>query len=213
VIDTAPEAIRTYEPENSFFLIKRLAHYSRELDARVPHGHFAGEPGAADAVVGRTAFAIVRALRKRGEIHAAILLRDLDKAPDRRIGLEQARNEASGWAKFRIVLGCASIMREAWVLVGFEPETEDEARRLADMRSELGFSPTAKAHELTSNNKQAPRSPKRVLHCLTLGDLDRERRCWGVTALETLRERSGNTGLAEFLDEVERELVPLCATE
>jgi hypothetical protein len=34
-----------------------------------------------------------------------------------------------------------------------------------------------------------------------------------VTALETLRERSGNTGLAEFLDEVERELVPLCATE
>lgn len=39
-------------------------------------------------------------------------------------------------------------------------------------------------------------------------DHDREERCWAQTPLETLRERSAETGLREFLDEVKDRLVP-----
>jgi hypothetical protein len=82
--------------------------------------------------------------------------------------------------------------------------------RLADLRRELGFSPTMDAHRLDSNDEQAKRSSKRVLRILTLDDRDRERRCWTETPLETLRARGAAAGLSDFLDEVKQHLVPLC---
>jgi hypothetical protein len=208
LLESSPEAVRAYLPDpkgREFFVIKELNEYTRARSLRLPHGHFDGKPGAADAVMGRTAFVIARAIAKTEQLDAVVLTRDLDKQPERRIGLEQARAEAA----LRIVLGCANIMREAWVLAGFEPEDEVEQDRLAAVRQALGFSPVDKAHELTSNDERAKRSPKRVLRELTLGDLDRQERCWRDTRLDTLRDRGEHSGLAEFLDEIKDLLVPL----
>ena len=70
--------------------------------------------------------------------------------------------------------------------------------------------PRFQSDELTaSKNDQAKRSPKRVLAALTGGDHDRERRCWRETPLGTLRDRGKHNGLADYLEEVERRLVPL----
>lgn len=214
VMDGAPDGVRTYVPDGDreFFGVHRLTSYVRTLGVRVPHGHFDGRPGAADAVMARTVYAVVHAMQKSlaEPIDAVVIVRDLDNDPSRRTGLEQARREAESWARFRAVIGCANIMREAWVLAGFDPERSDEMDRLAELRRELGFSPTDHAHRLDSNNEQARHSPKRVLRHLSGGEWEREARCWQVTPLETLRTRCPESGLTAFLVEIETALVPLC---
>lgn len=216
VMAATPDGIRTFYADGNrpFFDVHSLRRYVDDLSVRVPHGHFDGRPGAADAVMGRTVFAIVRALVQKGDaVDAAIIIRDIDNKPSRQAGLEQSRAEAAKLGRFRIVLGCPNIMREAWVLVGFEAGDTDEQSRLANMRQELGFSPTENAHQLDSGDEQAKRSPKRVLRALTLGDRAREEKCWRETPLDILRTRCPPTGLCAFLLEVEQQLVPLCAQE
>lgn len=170
VLDTAPEAARSWRDDghgHAFFVLRDLSKHVDSLAVRVPHGHFDGRPGAADALMGRTAFAIVRNLVKRGEaIDAALLIRDMDDRPDRQTGLGQARTEAQNWATFRIILGCARPKREAWVLGGFEPESDDERARLNELRRELGFQPHEHAHRLDAKDEQAKRNAKRVLRAL-----------------------------------------------
>lgn len=212
VMDVAPEGIRTYvsdEDGRSFFDVHHLRHYVRTLGTRVPHGHFDGRPGAADAVMARTMLAVVRTLAGP-TVDAVIIVRDLDNDSSRRVGLEQARSEARAWATFSVVIGCPNIMREAWVLVGFEPESTDEEDRLAELRRELGFSPTEHAHRLDSNDEQAKHSPKRVLRRLTGGAWEREARCWQLASLERLRTRCLDCGLPDFLAEIAASLAPLC---
>jgi hypothetical protein len=214
-LDAAPDAIRSWHGDGdgrAFFVLRDLTKYVDALNVRVPHGHFSGKPGAADAVMGRTALAIVRALVKQGaEVDAVLVIRDLDDQPARRTGLEEARDEAQHWAPFRIVVGCANPKREAWVLCGFEPETPDEHRHLADLRRELGFQPHTHAHQLDAKNEQAKRSAKRVLHILTGGDREREQRCWNEAPLDGLRDRGAGCGLGDYLDEIERHILPLLA--
>jgi hypothetical protein len=50
---------------------------------------------------------------------------------------------------------------------------------------------------------------KRVLAVLTGDDRDREARCWLETPLETLKERGQSSGLATYLAEIEKRIVPL----
>jgi hypothetical protein len=213
VLETEPEAIRSWlvvTQDQRFFVLSRLTSYVDALSIRVPHGHFDGRPGAADAVMGRTAFAVVRALMKRGDvIDAVLVIRDMDDQPERRAGLSQARTEAQSWAPFRIVLGCADPKREAWVLCGFEPENADEQACLQELRQQLGFYPHQHAHQLTATDEQAKRSAKRVLSILLRGDREREERCWKQASLDTLRARGASTGLRDYLDEIEALLVPL----
>lgn len=103
-------------------------------------------------------------------------------------------------------------MREAWVLAGFDPQSQDERDRLDNERQQLGFDPNLRAHLLTAADESAKRSAKRVLARLTGGDWDREEQCWTQAALATLRERGAGSGLADFLDEIVERLVPLCAS-
>ena len=49
----------------------------------------------------------------------------------------------------------------------------------------------------------------RVLDQLTEGRAERESACWQETPLETLRERGDNTGLNEYLEEIENRLLPV----
>ena len=217
VLDTAPEAVLTWGSDGAgrtFFDLHKLRTYTEQLAVRPPYGHFDGSPGGHGALMARTVFWIVRSLLKRGEaVDAVVLIWDMDNAPRaRRAGLAQAEAEANQWAPFRIVIGCPNAMREAWVLAGFEPEHADEEALLADVRRDLGFAPNVEPHRLDSNDELAKRNAKRVLRILTGGDKDREVRCWTATRLETMRTRGGENGLRDYLDAIERQLLPLLVT-
>jgi len=221
VVDPYPEAVREWlnDPHGkSFFDIHRLTEYTKQLgNMRVPQGYFDGKPGAPGALMARTAFHIVREMLKRGPsagrletVDAVLIVWDMDDQGDgRRQGLAQARAEASRWAPFRIVLGCPDPMREAWVLAGFEPASDEERARLDELRRELGFSPCEEAHRLDAKDEQAKRSAKRVVRLLTGDDAAREERCWTEPPMDRLRARGAGSGLGAFLDEVKNDLVPL----
>ena len=187
--------------------IKKLA-----IDVRIRgHGYFRprgggpAEPAEDDARSARKA--ILYVLEEFPEIDAIVLTRDQDKYPDRRAGLDQARNEGHS---IPIVVGVAIVEREAWILCGLHSEHEAETAKIATARARLGFDPCLRSHELTAfGDDSAKRSAKRALHELTAGDPDRERRCWFDTPLPTLRDRGQDNGLAEFLDDVQLRLTPL----
>ncbi|HEX2688715.1 MAG TPA: hypothetical protein VHN14_18965 [Kofleriaceae bacterium] len=218
VLDVAPEGIRTWIGDgegHDFFDLHRISAYARQHLARVPQGHFNGQPGAPGALMARTTFSIARALSKSlgsEAIDGVVLVWDMDgHATDRKLGLDQARAEAQKLVPFRILLGCPDRMREAWVLAGFDPQSQDERDRLDHERQQLGFHPCAEAHLLTAADELAKRSAKRVLAVLTGGAWEREAQCWSQSALATLRERGMHSGLVKFLAEIEERLVPLSA--
>jgi hypothetical protein len=182
--------------------IRRLAE-----DAGIEaEGFFDGRPGLADARAARRAILYLRAAFP--QLDGIVLIRDQDDQPERRDGLEQARNEHHG--QVVIVVGLAVVERECWVISGFDPQGETESARLEQERKKLGFDPRLRSHELTAcKNDLATRSPKRVLRELSGDDRDRERRCWRETALPTLRGRGSENGLAAYLEEVRERLAGL----
>jgi hypothetical protein len=211
--EDARKGFRDWVPDGEgrgYFDLHKLSAYASRLKLRVPQGHFAGRPGEAGALMGRTAFLVARELALSGtELDAVILVWDMDdQGMVRRTGLDQARTEARHLVSFELVLGCPNPMREAWVLAGFEPQTEAEQARLAAMRQELGFNPCEEAHQLDAKKEHAKRSPKRVLHVLTEGEREREVRCWTEAPLVLLRARGTLSGLTTFLDETAESLVP-----
>jgi hypothetical protein len=168
-------------------------------------GHFDGEPGHPDAAAARRAIHFL--LEQIPDLNAIVLIRDQDDEPERRAGLEQARGQSHRGV---VIVGLAVVERECWVISGFEPLDADESSRLEAEKQALGFDPRPKTHELTAcKNDTAVRSPKRVLRQLAASDWHRERRCWVEPALEVLRERGNENGLAAYLDEVRHRLAPL----
>ncbi len=174
-------------------------------DARIRgHGHFrprgGGPPEPAEDDARSARKAILFVLEEFPEIDAIVLIRDQDKYPDRRAGYGQARNEEHS---VPIVVGIAVLMREAWVLSGFSPDPEgvQEDTRLRAVRRRLGLDPRTRSHEV--------RDPKRALTALTADDRDRERHCWTLTPLDTLRDRGQDNGLADYLAEVQARLAGL----
>jgi hypothetical protein len=194
-----------------FFDLHKLPSYVRHFNIRVPQGHFEGQPGAPGALMARTAFRVAREIMLKGEqVDAVLLVWDMDDQGDsRRSGLKQARDEARRLVSFVIVLGCPDPMREAWVLAGFEAETDDERARLELLRQELGFDPCRQAHRLDAKKEHAKRSPKRVLGTLTGSQSHREEDCWSRAPLALLRERGRDSGLTAFLEETTTMLLPL----
>lgn len=187
------------------FTWKAIKKLAREAGIRV-HGHFDGEPGLPDAAAARRA--ILYLLETVPELKAVLLIRDQDDQPDRRIGLEQARDgDHSG---LMIVIGLAIVERECWVLAGYDPLETDESTRLEEERKILGFDPRSESHQLTACKKDtATHSSKRVLRKLSGDNRDRERRCWIESSLELLRERGNKNGLADYLHEVRHRLAPI----
>lgn len=142
------------------------------------------------------------------QISAVVLIRETDdQASQRTQSLMNARKDHSS-DRFEVVLGIARPKREAWILNGFEPQTDAEEKLLQQERQNLPVDPLTECHELTASGETAQNSCKRVVQVLTDGDSDRERACWQQTDLDLLRERGEYTGLADFLEEVER-LIPL----
>lgn len=169
------------------------------------HGHFQGEPGEADAQMARRAIRFVKL--KFPSVDAIVLSRDQDEFPNRKTGLRQAVEAEV--AHPTILIALADREREAWVICGFEPQSDQESSRLAEERQNLGFDPCQRSRELTAcKDDAAKRSPKRVLHALTGGDREREAVCWRETALDSLRDRGRENGLSDYLAEVQEKLVP-----
>jgi hypothetical protein len=184
---------------------KQIKQLARDAGI-IARGFFEGKPGLADAQAARRAILYLQ--REFPDLSGVLLIRDQDDQSERRKGLEQARTEHHGAPL--IVVGLAIVERECWVVSGFDPANEAEAGRLDAERNRLGFDPRLRSHELTAcKNDQAIRSPKRVLRQLSGGDVNRERRCWLETDLKTLRERGGENGLAEYLEEIQSKLASL----
>ncbi|WP_253899711.1 hypothetical protein [Corallococcus carmarthensis] len=170
----------------------------------VVFGHFSGEPGAHDAFAARKAMLLFAALDRQPD--AVLLVRDADKDPDRRKGLEQARADKP-WP-FEVVIGVAEPKRECWVLAGFDAR-ESEEDTLKQVEQRLSFHPVRDAHKLTAREHGAKNDAKKALEELTSGNLERERECLRETPLETLRQRGERVGLTQFLSEISERLVPV----
>lgn len=186
----------------SWMHLKRIAAHR---GIRMPHGHFAGEPGAPDAAAARRAIWVMRSMDTMPA--GLLLIRDSDGDEARRLGLCQAREAAAG-APPTVVIALAHTKRECWVLAGFDPRDESERKALDELRRELGFNPTLHSERLVARHDDDRRSAKRVVARLC-GDLDREQGCLTGTSLETMRSRGTNNGLAAFMQEIRERIVPL----
>ena len=181
-------------------------------EIRLPklRGFFNGEKGLADARSGRRALRVVTQLF--GKIGAAVLMRDSDQDESRRAGLEQARQEHCRQPDaFPVVIGVAKTKRECWVLSGFLAKTQAEETSFETERQRLGFNPLTRSEELTAQHDPDNdlRSAKRVLTQFTNSNPEREKECWMTTPMNHLRGCGANNGLSEYLDEVERILMPV----
>ncbi len=177
-----------------------------------------GLPYKADGATSIKLLNLVRRfLQKTRLIRAILLIRDLDNQPERRKGLEQARlAQIDGQSKLEIVIGTADRMREAWVLNGFIPSNQEEERILVEIERELKFDPCLESHRLREKSFAGAnriRNPKVVVEKLTGGNMEREQKCWEETSLELLRARGVNTGLTDYIDEVEQRLVPIIQSD
>jgi hypothetical protein len=147
--------------------------------------------------------------KKNRKIAAVLFIRDLDSQRERNQGIEQARLEhIDRQPHVEVVIGTADRMREAWVLNGFIPLDSEEKRILAQITTKLSFDPCEEAHRLRDDLGE-DRNPKLVVRKLTGGDIIREQQCWEETDLEILRVRGANTGLTEYLKEVEQRLISI----
>jgi hypothetical protein len=218
-LDT-PEVVRTWHADGGRHFID--VHHLNEcedqlrergLRVRRVRGHFNGRPGEPGSAMARKAFLIAEALSRpqaHDPIDAVVFVWDTDEEHvERPRGVKAARDEALGWATFKIVCGFPDPEREAWVLAGFDPCHPDEQKRLDELHRELGFSPVHHAVRLRDKAPGALRDIKRVLGVLTGDDADREERCWTEPPLATLRERGAATGLSAFLGELQAVLPDL----
>ncbi|MEL6182703.1 MAG: hypothetical protein AAFS10_27340 [Myxococcota bacterium] len=156
------------------------------------------------------AIQVVDLLIQRGApIDALVMIRDLDSQPERAGALDNARKQAS--ASFAIAIATPDPKREAWVLVGFEPDTQEERHTLTAQTKALGFAPNKQAHRLrgVAKSGRADRDPKKILDALTQGNWAREERCWRETPLHVLHDRGKDSQLTAFLDDVRKHLKPL----
>lgn len=184
---------------------KSMRRLARDAGIRA-RGHFQDRPGEPDAAAARRAILFLSRLYP--DLDGILLIRDRDRDVQRLEGLQQARQQSDNHQG--VVIGLAIEERESWVICGFNPLNEAEERRLDQERNRVGFDPRMASHELNARHEEnVPRSPKRVLRALTLGNLDRERQCWQVTQLDQLRARGQKNGLTAYLDEVRQRLAPL----
>ena len=190
---------RGIEPESLVTYWKKIPALARAHAIR-SHGHFSDEPAAPDAHAARRALLL---FTKLGMTDAVVMLRDADAQPERRTGLEQARESSPHHD--RIAIGVAEPEREAWLVAGFQPRDDDERATLASERQRLGFDPCLTPQSLRGDEK---RSAKKVLATLTASSRDRQHQCLAETPLEHLCERGEACGLAAFIDDLKTRVAP-----
>ncbi len=189
---------------------KSILDQAQKHGIRLPRylSHSSKTPLKADGAATKKILNLINQLQRQRDIGAVIFIRDLDDQPERRSGLEQARQE-HGNPSLTIVIGTADRNREAWVLNGFEAKNSQEKKVLTAIAKDLKFDPCQEAHRLQETSKIEPerqRNPKHVLKQLTGGDPDREQSRWQETNLDLLQQRGTATGLTDYLVEVKKYL-------
>jgi hypothetical protein len=192
-------------PEAPFLKWASVREAATRRELKGLYGHFQGEPGAPDAFMARKALLLFATAPHRPA--AVLLLRDSDNDSQRRVGLEQARQDRQ-WP-FEVIIGVAESKRECWVLAGFNPKNTDEVERLRQLQQRLSFHPVQQAHRLTARTPGAKTDAKEALGELTQGKWERERACWEETPLPELEQHGRDTGLADYLQEIRQRLVPV----
>jgi hypothetical protein len=107
------------------------------------------------------------------------------------------------------VIGLAHCKRECWVLAGFDPVGDSETKCLNELKKELGFDPRTSAHQLTAKHDGDKRSAKRIVTILIGDNHERELQCIHQSELQTLRTRGVDTGLSDYLAQIQERLVPV----
>ena len=218
----APDTVRAWWPDAAtfdqrpWFDLHGLNALATKLGIRRSHGHFQGAPTEPGARMVDTIARVVRRMREGGApLEAVVLVWDMDRdGTARRSGLTQGASQwnAGGHTPLALVLACPDPMREAWVLAGFEPETDAELTRATALRQQLGVDPVLHAERLDASDRHASKHPKQALHALGVTTWERERRCLAIRdepALEGLCDRGARIGLADFLRAVIATLLPL----
>ncbi len=180
-------------------------------------GHSNGVSLKADGAASIKILNLVRFLQRTRHIKAVIFIRDLDNQPERKKGIEQARSEhINKTPKLEIIIGAADPKREAWVLNGFIPFNQQEEQILEEIKNKLSFDPCIESHRLRATSEKEPeriRNVKVVVEQLTENDMEREKLCWEETSLKNLRERGVNTGLTDYIQEVEERLAAIIMSD
>lgn len=191
-------------------------------EARLRLGRrFGSEAPSPDQVTTRKLLLLIAAHHQASKggsgVDGVLIFRDADHQPERRQGIEAARDEfvrnheapesLHAWRQ-HIAIAVAEPKNEAWVMAGFEPAGDSEQAAFDAARTELGFAPNASPEGLDAREHGAKRSAKRVLEKLC-PDPDRRARCWRETPLEVLSQRGQRCGLTPFLDEVRKQLATL----
>jgi hypothetical protein len=174
-------------------------------------------PLKADGAASIKVLNLVRFLQRIRQIKAVIFIRDLDNQPERKEGIEQARSEhINKTPKLEIVIGAADPKREAWVLNGFIPSNQQEKQIIEEIKNKLSFDPSIESHRLRATSEKEPeriRNVKVVVEQLTGNDMEREKQCWEETNLKHLRERGVDTGLTDYIQEVEQRLAAILLSD
>jgi hypothetical protein len=197
-------ARRRWAPSMTWTAVK---HLRSRAHGRYPDGGKSDEYKRASKVLGHAAATTDAA--------GIILVCDSDEAEadpnDRRAHFDAARAENE---KVAVCIAVAIPKTEAWIIVGFDPQDDDEAAVLESVRSEIGIDPRLKSHQLYAGRERdqhghlRPREAKNVLARLTGANPHRQAACLAPDRLPTLRARGVHNGLKAFLDEVTERLLP-----
>lgn len=126
-----------------------------------------------------------------------------------------AAAEAGRALDFGVVVAEAHPEFDAWVIAGFEPGATHEKVRLGAVVGELKFDPREAPHRLTSTVDGATTDAKALcarllgLDAQAAPDDERVTRCVCDTALEVLVACGEEAGVAAYVDEVRRVVLPL----
>lgn len=170
------------------------------------HGPIDGKPLEDGARMWREV--LLRFVHAEPRPEVVVLVQDGDgRRRSRLAGIDQVRRAASLRWPFPVVAALPEPEVEAWLVAGFEPESALETAALTELTRELSFDPCRESHRLTSHPNDASTDAKLVLGRLCGEDADREAAC--LSHHERIRKRGQDNGAAEFLDDVERDIVPL----
>jgi hypothetical protein len=145
-------------------------------------------------------------------IPAVLFIRDADHQARERLNSLNALRDGFSVNGPQVIIGLAIPKREAWVLNGFDPQTEDEIKLFKKVRGELDLDPCTEAHRLRGKINQPgieSRDIKRVLMELVDNNPSREEQCWQTTSLAVLIARGRETGLTDYIENVRAFLIPL----
>ncbi len=196
------------EPGTDFTPWTSLSRLAKKENVRIL-GHKREEVGGFDYPSARKAIVLCLLAKHAEPIRAVLFIRDMDRQYQaRRQSLIEARAHTDP-TRLRVVLALPNRMREAWLLNGFIPKTPNEVHLHQIEREKLGFDPCESAELLTGRRASDYKGPKLVLASLTGGCAKRQEACWKDVPLVELADRGTQTGLKEFLQEVEFILVPL----